>query len=141
MERPTEGLRARLRQQRPIPLAAELACAGGELLALVGPSGSGKSTILRTLAGIYRPHEGTIAVGGETWLDSARGVEVASRERSVGFVFHKKVGDPVAVGEPIVTVHVGKASRREEALARLREAIVVAPEAPPRGPLVLDILS
>jgi hypothetical protein len=38
-------------------------------------------------------------------------------------------------------VHVGKASRREEALARLREAIVVATEAPPRGPLVLDILS
>jgi thymidine phosphorylase len=60
---------------------------------------------------------------------------------SVGFVFHKKVGDPVAVGEPIVTVHLGRASRREDALARLSEAIVVAPEAPPRGPLVLDILS
>jgi pyrimidine-nucleoside phosphorylase len=59
----------------------------------------------------------------------------------VGLVFHKKVGDPVAVGEPIVTVHVGRASRREAALARLAEAIVVAPEAPPRGPLVLDILA
>jgi pyrimidine-nucleoside phosphorylase len=60
---------------------------------------------------------------------------------AVGFVFHKKVGDPVAIGEPIVTVHVGNASRREDALARLREAIVVAPEAPPREPLVLDILA
>jgi pyrimidine-nucleoside phosphorylase len=60
---------------------------------------------------------------------------------AVGFVFHKKVGDPVAVNEPIVTAHVGKASRREEALARLREAILVAPEAPARGPLVLDILA
>jgi pyrimidine-nucleoside phosphorylase len=60
---------------------------------------------------------------------------------AVGFVFHKKVGDPVAVGEPIVTVHVGKSSRREAALARLREAIVVASEAPARGPLVLDILA
>ena len=56
-------------------------------------------------------------------------------------MFHKKVGDPVAVGEPIVTVHLGKASRREDALARLAEAVVVAPEAPPRGPLVLEILS
>jgi pyrimidine-nucleoside phosphorylase len=60
---------------------------------------------------------------------------------AVGFVFHKKVGDPVAVNEPVVTVHLGKASRRDEALARLREAIVVAPESPARGPLVLDILA
>ncbi len=89
MDRPTEGLRARLRQQRPIPLAAELACAGGELLALVGPSGSGKSTILRTLAGIYRPHEGTIAVGGETWLDSARGIEVAPRRYRTSAAFRR----------------------------------------------------
>jgi thymidine phosphorylase len=59
----------------------------------------------------------------------------------VGFVLHKKVGDPVAVNEPIVTAHVGKTSRREEALARLREAIVISPEPPPRGALVLDILS
>jgi len=47
----------------------------------------------------------------------------------------------VAVGEPIVTVHVGKASRREDALARLKQAIVVAAEAPPRGPLVLETLA
>ena len=72
----------------------------------------------------------------------------AGRERvdsaidpGVGFVFHKKVGDPVAVGEPIVTVHLGPASRRAEAIARLQEAIVVGPEAPARTPLVLDILA
>jgi pyrimidine-nucleoside phosphorylase len=60
---------------------------------------------------------------------------------AVGFVFHKKVGDPVAVNEPIVTAHVGRGSRRDPALARLREAITVAAEAPPRVPLVLDILT
>ena len=72
----------------------------------------------------------------------------AGRERvdsaidpGVGFVFHKKVGDPVAVGEAIVTVHLGPASRRAEALARLQEAIAVGPEAPSRTPLVLDILA
>jgi pyrimidine-nucleoside phosphorylase len=59
---------------------------------------------------------------------------------AVGFVFHKKVGDPVAVGEPIVVVHVGRASQTEAALARLREAIQVGPEAPVRGPLVLEVL-
>jgi pyrimidine-nucleoside phosphorylase/thymidine phosphorylase len=59
----------------------------------------------------------------------------------VGFVFHKKVGDPVAVNEPILTVHAGPSSRLDAALARLREAITVAPEAPPRGPLVLEVLA
>jgi hypothetical protein len=37
-------------------------------------------------------------------------------------------------------VHLGPASRREAALARLREAMVVAAEGPPRGALVLDVL-
>jgi pyrimidine-nucleoside phosphorylase/thymidine phosphorylase len=60
---------------------------------------------------------------------------------AVGFVFHKKVGDPVAVNEPIVTLHVGSTARLDAALARLREAITLAPEAPARGPLVLDILT
>jgi thymidine phosphorylase len=59
----------------------------------------------------------------------------------VGLVFHKKVGDPVAVGEPIVTVHVGRKDRVEPALAGLRAAITVGPEAPRPGPLVIDMLS
>ena len=74
-------------------------------------------------------------------LGAGRETVDGSVDPSVGFVFHKTVGDPVAVGEPIVTVHLGRASRREDALARLAEAITVASEAPPRGPLVLDILS
>jgi pyrimidine-nucleoside phosphorylase len=74
-------------------------------------------------------------------LGAGRETVQSTIDPAVGFVFHKKVGDPVAVNEPIVTAHVGKASRREQALARLREAIVVAPEAPARGALVLDILA
>jgi hypothetical protein len=45
------------------------------------------------------------------------------------------------VNEPILTVHAGPSSRLDAALARLREAITVAPEAPPRGPLVLEVLA
>ena len=37
----TEGLHARLLQEVPIPLDAELLCAPGELATLVGRSGSG----------------------------------------------------------------------------------------------------
>jgi pyrimidine-nucleoside phosphorylase len=74
-------------------------------------------------------------------LGAGRETVQSAIDPAVGFVFHKKVGDPVAVNEPIVTVHVGKASHSEAALARLREAIVVGPEAPTRGPLVIDILT
>ena len=38
------SLEVRLEQEAPIPLGVELACAPGELLALIGPSGSGKTS-------------------------------------------------------------------------------------------------
>jgi pyrimidine-nucleoside phosphorylase len=79
-------------------------------------------------------HAAMLLGAGRETVDSAI-------DHSVGFVFHKKVGDPVAIGEPIVTVHLGPGSRREAALARLAEAIVIGPEAKSRGPLVLDILA
>ena len=84
-ERP--GLQVNLRQAAPIPLAAELICAGGELVALVGPSGSGKSTILRCIAGLTSPGEGRVSCAGEVWLDTAAGIELAPQQRSVGIVF------------------------------------------------------
>ena len=36
----------------------------GEFLTLLGPSGCGKSTTLRLIAGLERPDEGTISLGG-----------------------------------------------------------------------------
>jgi len=80
-------LEARLEQLAPIPLAADIACERGELLALVGPSGSGKSTILRCLAGLHRPAGGHVRCGNETWFDAAGAVDVSPQQRRVGFVF------------------------------------------------------
>jgi molybdate transport system ATP-binding protein len=76
----------RLRQQAPIPLDVELACAPGELLALVGPSGSGKTTILRAIAGLRRPQYGRISCGGVTWLDTDAAIDLPPQRRSVGLV-------------------------------------------------------
>ncbi|MBF8223132.1 ABC transporter ATP-binding protein [Halomonas sp. 328] len=81
------GLRVRLDQRAPIPLAVELHCAPGELLALVGPSGSGKTTLLRALAGLYRPAGGRIQCAGETWFDSDAGICLSPQRRRIGLVF------------------------------------------------------
>jgi molybdate transport system ATP-binding protein len=81
------GLRISLRQAVPIPLSARLDCAGGELVALVGPSGSGKTTILRCIAGLTDPEEGEVSCAGTVWLDTARGIDLAPQQRSVGIVF------------------------------------------------------
>jgi molybdate transport system ATP-binding protein len=83
----SEGLAVRLAQDGPIALDVDLACATGEVLALVGPSGGGKSTVLRCIAGVIRAKSGRIAVDGEAWFDSAAGLCLAPRRRSAGFVF------------------------------------------------------
>ncbi len=70
-----------------LALDVDLAVAAGRCLALAGPSGAGKSTILRIVAGLVRPDEGRIACGPSTWLDTARGVDVAPEERACGYVF------------------------------------------------------
>ena len=75
-----------LRARAPIPLDARFRVAPGELVALVGPSGAGKSTVLRAIAGLWRPREGRIAVGGEIWFDGASGVSVPTHLRAVGMV-------------------------------------------------------
>lgn len=82
-----QGLKIRLRQDSPIPLDVALACPPGELLALVGPSGSGKSTILRSIAGLYRPHQAEVVVDGEVWSDTSAGTDVPTWQRRVGLVF------------------------------------------------------
>lgn len=60
---------------------------GAGVTALFGPSGCGKSTILAAVAGLLRPREGRVAVGGEVLLDTARRVFVAPERRRCGVVF------------------------------------------------------
>jgi molybdate transport system ATP-binding protein len=59
----------------------------GLLLAIYGPSGAGKTTLLRILAGLTTADSGFIEVEGETWLDTARRINLPTRRRSIGFVF------------------------------------------------------
>jgi molybdate transport system ATP-binding protein len=82
-----QGIRVRLIQNQPIPLNIDLHCRPGDVLALVGPSGSGKTTILRAIAGLHHPENGSVECQGEIWQDSTRGIYLAAHQRAVGLVF------------------------------------------------------
>ncbi len=55
--------------------------ATGSLTALLGPSGGGKSTLLRVIAGLEVPDEGSVEIAG------ADATSLPPQQRNVGFVF------------------------------------------------------
>jgi putative ABC transport system ATP-binding protein len=59
----------------------------GGFVAITGPSGSGKTTLLNILAGLDRPSDGEVRVGGERLSDLDPEAATAFRRRHIGFVF------------------------------------------------------
>ena len=57
--------------------------------ALFGPSGAGKTSCINAIAGLFRPDRGRIAIGGETLLDTERGLDLSVRARRIGYVFQE----------------------------------------------------
>ena len=89
----------------------------GATVALVGPSGAGKSTVLRAIAGLTRPSQGRIALGGEVWFSRSERVDLAPEDRSVGLVFQEYALFPhMSVRR---NVGYGGTRRVDELLARL----------------------
>jgi iron(III) transport system ATP-binding protein len=56
----------------------------GEIASLLGPSGCGKTTLLRAIAGLLTPSEGTIRLG--TQLIGLSSLSLAPHKRSTGYV-------------------------------------------------------
>ena len=56
-------------------------------LVLWGESGAGKTTVLNCLAGLARPDEGEITLEGRTVYSTAKGIDLPSRSRGIGYVF------------------------------------------------------
>ena len=58
----------------------------GEILVLFGPSGAGKTTTLRAIAGLLRPRQGHIEVGGRVVYDGVGREWVPPHRRRVGYL-------------------------------------------------------
>jgi iron(III) transport system ATP-binding protein len=92
--------------------------AEGQTLALLGPSGCGKTTIVRSIAGLESPDEGSIAIAGSTVLDAAARINLPPQQRELGMVPqsyavwpHMSVGGNV--GFPLEARGIAGAERQE----------------------------
>lgn len=68
-------------------LDLELNIAKGQFVTLYGESGAGKTSTLRMISGLLRPDGGTLTVGGTTWFDSQKNINLLPQQRRVGYVF------------------------------------------------------
>ena len=82
------GLHVRLSHRVHPGLAIEVEFRlGDECGVLFGPSGSGKSTILRLIAGLIRPRDGFVGLGGSVLSDAREKIHRPLRSRRIGLIF------------------------------------------------------
>jgi NitT/TauT family transport system ATP-binding protein len=89
--------------------------AAGEIVSVVGPSGCGKTTLLRSIAGLAPPSEGTVCIGGREVTGPPEGVAMVFQH--FGLFPWKTVFGNVAYGLTVAGV------RRKEAEPRVRQLI------------------
>lgn len=96
-----------------------LTVTGGEVHAIVGENGCGKSTLMKTLYGMHRPDEGTIAVNGHTVSFKSPKDAIAA---GIGMVHqHFQLADNLTVLENIILgAEPAKRGRIDTAAARKR---------------------
>ena len=110
--RPTDGrvtfdnVAIRYEQDGPPALnGATFDIKGGKIIAVLGSNGAGKSTMLKLLAGIYQPGEGSIQIDGRDLRD----INPAELRRSVAYVpqtpefFYGTIAQNLRLANPTAT--------------------------------------
>ncbi|CAN5886464.1 sn-glycerol-3-phosphate ABC transporter ATP-binding protein UgpC [soil metagenome] len=91
----------------------------GECLVLLGPSGCGKTTLLRLLAGLERPDQGTIAIDGRTINDvPPAGRDIAMVFQNYALYPHLTVRRNIAFPLEVRRRPAGEIGSRVEEVAR-----------------------
>ena len=121
-------------------LEVELEVEAGRCLALAGPSGAGKTTLLRIVAGLTRPRRGYVTAGGDTWLDTERGVDLPAERRRAGLVFQDYALFPHLSARENVAFAIAGAARAERAARadRLLARLGIDGDAAQRKPAALS---
>ena len=108
--------------EKPVLRDFSMTVKEGEQVTLIGRTGAGKSTVFRLLLGLYRPEDGSIAIGGVNAAD------ISDRERRfcIGCVeqhFSRVPGtvlDQITLGDPRITQEM---AQRAAVLAGLDDTI------------------
>ncbi|SIO89035.1 ABC transporter ATP-binding protein [Nocardiopsis sp. JB363] len=85
--------------------------AEGELVCLVGPSGCGKTTLLKCIAGLMAPTDGTVELAGQPVLSPPPGMAVVFQEYGRSLFAWMSVSDNVEL--PLKEKKLPKARRAE----------------------------
>ena len=97
----------------------------GQFTAVMGPSGSGKSTLMHLLAGLDRPSNGRVKIGGEDITEMPDKRLTRLRRRHIGFVFQQFNLLPMLTAEENILLPLSIAGRKPDkrAVASLIERV------------------
>jgi putative ABC transport system ATP-binding protein len=84
----------------------------GQFTAIMGPSGSGKSTLMHLLAGLDRPTEGGVEIGGQDITTMSDKKLTLLRRKHIGFVFQAFNLVPTLTAEENVTLPLAIAGKK-----------------------------
>ena len=117
---------------------------GGDVSAIDDPARLPKSKHTRVVSSAKAGHVAAMnceAVGTAcVVLGGGREKKEDTVDPAVGIVLHRKVGDPVAAGDPLCTVYFTSETKAEAATKLLLESYQIEDAPPPKKPLVHRVI-
>jgi len=120
-----EGVQFGYREGQPVLRGVTMAVRRGDRVALVGRTGAGKTTLMNLMAGLYRPAEGRITIGG---YDPHR-LDAPSRRKLVGVVpqsvhiFEGTVAENITLGDASIGMEAVVGAARTVGIHAVIEAL------------------